>query len=91
MKSPQAFELDDETPSHQQTPETEVIDGDRRTKVLAAVQGLPLPSRQPVMLTLEGFTPAEIAETLGLTPNTVSIRIARAKARLRVLLGEISP
>ena len=47
---------------------------------------LPLGLRQPAVLTLEGFTPAEIAEMLGLTANGVSIRLTRARAALRDLM-----
>ncbi|WP_426026137.1 RNA polymerase sigma factor [Brevundimonas sp. TSRC1-1] len=52
-----------------------------------AVRALPLSLRQPALLTLEGFAPAEIADMLGLNPNTVSIRLTRAKAALREALN----
>lgn len=47
------------------------------------MRALPLSLRQPALLTLEGFSPAEIAEMLGLNANVVSIRLTRAKAALR--------
>ena len=52
-----------------------------------ARRALPLSLRQPALLTLEGFAPAEIADMLGLNPNAVSIRLTRAKAALREALN----
>jgi len=63
----------------------------RQERLLAAVRRLPLGLRQPVVLTLEGFGPKDIAAILGLNANTVSIRLTRAKAALRsALTGESS-
>ncbi len=49
---------------------------------------LALPSQQIVSLTLEGFAPREIADVLGLSANSVSIRLTRAKAALISALKE---
>jgi DNA-directed RNA polymerase specialized sigma24 family protein len=44
------------------------------------------------MLTLEGFSPTEIAAVLGVEPNVVSTLLTRAKERLRAaLFGGRSP
>lgn len=59
----------------------------RQERLMAAVRSLPLALRQPVVLTLEGFGPKEIADILGLNANTVSIRLTRAKAALRAALS----
>lgn len=40
------------------------------------------------LLAIEGFSVAEIAQTLGIRPNAASMRIARARERLRARLGE---
>jgi RNA polymerase sigma factor (sigma-70 family) len=88
MGEPKPVALDEGAPSPNATPEDLVIDGDQRNKLITAMRTLPLAFRQPALLTLEGFTPVEIAELLGLTPNVVSIRITRAKERLRAALGE---
>jgi DNA-directed RNA polymerase specialized sigma24 family protein len=37
---------------------------------------------------VDGFSVSEIAEMLGIKPSTTSMRIARARERLRRLLGE---
>jgi RNA polymerase sigma-70 factor (ECF subfamily) len=40
------------------------------------------------LLAVDGFSVSEIAEMLGIKPSTTSMRIARARERLRRLLGE---
>ena len=55
-----------------------------------AVMGLEAKYRLPVLLYYyEGYSTAETAELLGLPPNTVSTRLARARARLRETLSEV--
>jgi RNA polymerase sigma factor (sigma-70 family) len=55
--------------------------------LLAATRALPLPHRQVVTLLLEGLSHQEIADVLGVTVNNVAVRATRARAALRVLLG----
>jgi DNA-directed RNA polymerase specialized sigma24 family protein len=40
------------------------------------------------MLALEGLTPQEMAEVLGITTNAVAVRMSRAKALLRRRMGD---
>jgi RNA polymerase sigma factor (sigma-70 family) len=68
-------------------PEVQAIAADERHRLLAAVQRLPLNYRDPAVLTLEDFTPAEIATLLGITPELVAVRLSRARALLREYLG----
>lgn len=86
--TPIAVEVPPELPCPLPHPETLLVEHDQRLRVLTAVQQLPLAYRQVATLTLEGFTPAEVAETLGLTVNAVAIRSTRARALLRSALGE---
>lgn len=60
----------------------------KQQRLLAAVQTLPLNWRMPVTLTLEGFKPQEIAYVMGISANTVSLRLTRAKQALRELMSE---
>jgi RNA polymerase sigma-70 factor (ECF subfamily) len=69
-------------------PEAVVLEEHQSARLLAAVQRLPLSYRQVASLLLEDFTPAEIAQILGLSVNAVTIRSSRARALLRDLLGE---
>ena len=72
--------LDETLPSGDPTPHDRVEDEDLRTRLTTAVRALPLSLRQPAVLTLEGFSPAEIGPMLGLNANAVSIRLTRARA-----------
>src|SRR5262245_26208754 len=87
-REPEPVELGEGTLCPLPHPEAETIAGDRARRLIEAVRRLPLAYRQVATLTLEDFTPAEIAQTLGLTANAVSIRLTRAKALLRTLLGD---
>lgn len=59
-----------------------------RRRLVTAVRSLPEPLRQAVMMRLEGFEIAEIASVQGISENNVSVRLTRARDRLRALLGE---
>jgi RNA polymerase sigma-70 factor (ECF subfamily) len=89
---PRRQPLDEEAPSDAPSPQETVEASDIQRRLTEAVRALPLSLRQCAVLTLEGFTPAEIAGMLGLNANVVSIRLTRAKAALRTLLNpEIAP
>ncbi|MEM6672679.1 MAG: sigma-70 family RNA polymerase sigma factor [Planctomycetota bacterium] len=61
-------------------------------RVAAAVEGLDEPDRQIVALRYwDGLPPRVIAQRLGLTANTVSTRLSRAKERLRRELEDERP
>lgn len=78
----------DELGSPHPGPEGQMEMADRRARLLAAVQRLPVSWQQVVTLTLEDFAPREVADVLGLPVNVVSIRLTRAKAALRDLMKE---
>lgn len=80
----EATDLADPRPS----PESEVREGQRRERLRAAVLALPLDFRQVITLTLEGLSPKEIAEVLGITENNAAVRLSRARRALRQALAE---
>jgi RNA polymerase sigma-70 factor (ECF subfamily) len=88
VRAPDAVELDESLPAETLQPDAEAIADDMRGRLLDAVRKLPLALRQPTTLTLEGFDAAEIADTLGITSNAVSIRLMRARQQLQELLRE---
>ncbi len=55
--------------------------------IFDAVRALPAPLRQVVEHVIDGWSVAEIANALGLTVNAIHIRLCRARALLRGLLG----
>jgi RNA polymerase sigma-70 factor, ECF subfamily len=88
LRVPPSSSLDESIPAPGVGPEGQVIALDRTDKLLAAVRTLPLAYRQTALLTLEGLTPTEIADVLGISTNAVAIRMSRAKALLRELIGD---
>ncbi len=86
-KLPSLEEIDETIRDPQASPEARAIAADDRDRLLAAVRRLPLTYREPAVLTLEDFTPAEIAAVIGITPELVAVRMSRARALLRTLLG----
>jgi RNA polymerase sigma-70 factor (ECF subfamily) len=56
--------------------------------LMQAGRRLPLGLREVVVLSLEGLKRPEIAEVLGIGHNNVSVRLNRARAKLKVLLGD---
>jgi RNA polymerase sigma-70 factor (ECF subfamily) len=85
---PAAVELSEHLPAPDDDPERQAIALDRSATLASAVRALPLKYRQAAMLALEGLTPREIADVLGISTNAVAIRMSRAKDRLRAHIGE---
>jgi RNA polymerase sigma factor (sigma-70 family) len=57
-------------------------------RLMEAVRKLPLIQRQVVVLALEDLDYAEIGAVLGISENNVGVRLNRARASLRKLMGE---
>jgi len=64
-------------------PEAIVIESASRDRMLQAIRGLPLPSKQIITLALEDMSNEEIAAVLGISENNVAVRLSRARALLR--------
>lgn len=61
---------------------------EQRKWLFEALSSLPLNLRQVLMLQLEGFDYAEIADMLGISAENVGVRLHRARDRLRQMLDE---
>ena len=74
--------LDDTAPIAADGPDPEhsLSQQQRRERLQAAVQELPLALRQVVVLTLEGLSNAEVADIVGISENNVAVRMTRARA-----------
>jgi RNA polymerase sigma-70 factor (ECF subfamily) len=90
VREPRLAPLSEDLVAREATPEDDVIRSDERAFLIAHVRQLPISLREVAVLLLEGFTPAEIADTLGLTPNAVSIRGLRARELLRASLENVA-
>jgi RNA polymerase sigma factor (sigma-70 family) len=67
-------------------PELVLDDRQRRQRLQAAVQRLPLGLRQVTVLMLEGLSHREIADVLGISEGNVAVRLTRARAALSRVL-----
>jgi RNA polymerase sigma-70 factor (ECF subfamily) len=64
------------------SPESSAIEEQRRVKLRAAVEELPIVDRQIVVLHLEGLSAAEIEAVTGLSAGNVAVRLTRARQKL---------
>jgi RNA polymerase sigma factor (sigma-70 family) len=85
-REPRAVELDVALPALGGTPEEHAARNDLRLKLEAAVQRLPMSLKVAATLALEGFTPEEVAEVLGVGVSAASVRLHRAKEQLKEML-----
>jgi RNA polymerase sigma-70 factor, ECF subfamily len=76
------LEIEDTTPD----PESALSSEEQGTRLLAAIQRLPVAYAQVVTLMLEGLSYEEIADVLGVSESNVGARLTRARATLRRLL-----
>ncbi len=68
------------------------LDTDTAMAVRSALAALPAEQRIPlVLLDMQGYAVAEIAQMLGVAEGTVKSRCARGRARLAVMLGHLRP
>ena len=63
-------------------PEGEAIERERRDRLWTAVQQLPIPERQLVILYLEGLTAMEIEAVTGMSAGSVATRLTRLRKKL---------
>ncbi|MDR2214228.1 MAG: sigma-70 family RNA polymerase sigma factor [Nevskiaceae bacterium] len=70
------------------SPEQTLDNQQASQRLLQAVHRLPLNHRQVVVLALEDLDYQEIAAVLGISENNVGVRLNRARAQLRIALGE---
>lgn len=73
-------------------PAEAAVRADRRSQVLAALATLPAEQRAALVLVdMEGYPVAEVAEILGCATGTVKSRCFRGRARLAELLEVLAP
>jgi RNA polymerase sigma-70 factor, ECF subfamily len=80
--------LDVPIPDPRPGPDEALDEARRREQLARAVRLLPDAQRQAVLLRLEGFSLSEIAALQATSEANVSVRLTRARDRLRDLLGE---
>ncbi len=86
VRQPPVAEVSETIEAGQPNPEESAIDASERRSLLDATRRLPMPQREVIILVLEGFDYAEIAEMLNIAPNALALRLSRAKAALKKML-----
>jgi len=81
-------ELSPELPDGSAGPERHAGLRSQAERLLDAVRRLPLGQRELVTLALEGLSHQDIADVLGISVNNVAVRLSRARATLKSMLGE---
>jgi RNA polymerase sigma-70 factor (ECF subfamily) len=71
------------------TPEEELLQGEARDAILAAIEDLP-PSQRAVitMRDVEGFPPDEVSEILGISDGNQRVLLHRARSKVRRVIEE---
>lgn len=78
------------TATHDDQPDTAAEDAERRRRVLAALATLPPDQRAALVLVdMEGYPVAEVAEMLGCAEGTVKSRCSRGRTKLAGLLLDL--
>jgi RNA polymerase sigma factor (sigma-70 family) len=85
-REPKRAELDAALPTDAERPDEAAMRADMGRRLVRAVADLPPALRDVAVLMLEGFSPGEIAGTLGISEGAVSTRATRAKAALRAMM-----
>ena len=86
VRQPPVAEMPERVESDEPSPEESAIDASERRLLLDATRRLPMPQREVIILVLEGFSYAEIADMLNIAPNALALRLSRAKSALKKML-----
>jgi RNA polymerase sigma factor (sigma-70 family) len=90
-REPRSVALDETLHAADPTPEQQVTRQDLKAKLETAVQRLPVSLKVAATLALEGFSPEEVAEVLGIGVSAASVRLHRAKEQLKDMMkGTVS-
>ena len=85
-REPRQVELPADLVSDAASPDEVALRNDQQKRLVHAIQALPIPQREAIVLSLEGFSYGEMAEMLGISANAVMLRCQRAKAALKTLM-----
>lgn len=78
------------TAAHDDQPDAAAEDAERRQRVLAALGTLPPEQRAALVLVdMEGYPVADVAQMLGCAEGTVKSRCSRGRTKLAVLLADL--
>lgn len=82
-REPRQVELPADLISAGATPDEIAMRNDMHKQLVDSIQTLPIPQREAIVLSFEGFSYGEVAEVLGISVNAATLRCQRAKAALK--------
>ena len=85
-REPRQVELPGDMMSAALLPDEVAMRNDLKKQLVESIQLLPIPQREAIVLTLEGFSHSEVAEVLGISVNAATLRCQRAKAALKSIM-----
>ena len=85
-REPRQVELPPDLVSSALPPDEIALRNDQKQRLVEAIQLLPIPQREAIVLAFEGFSYAEMAEILGISTNAVMLRCQRAKTTLKTIM-----
>ncbi|TFI59224.1 sigma-70 family RNA polymerase sigma factor [Sphingomonas parva] len=85
-REPRQVELPTDLISAAPPPDEIALRNDQKKRLVEAIQLLPIPQREAIVLAIEGFSYAEMAEILGISTNAVMLRCQRAKTTLKSIM-----
>jgi RNA polymerase sigma-70 factor (ECF subfamily) len=85
-REPRQVELSNDLASGAPPPDEIALRNDQKKHLVESIQQLPIPQREAIVLTLEGFSYTEMATILGVSQNAVMLRCQRAKATLKSIM-----
>lgn len=88
-RQPKGDELDETYADSGPDPEEQAMENIDRNRLVEATRRLPQPQREVIILVLEGFDYADIADMLDISANTLAQRLTRAKTSLQALLEPV--
>lgn len=88
VRLPPTAEIPEKLEADDPNPEESAMDASDRRALLDATRRLPVPQREVIVLVLEGFSYAEIADMLSIAPNALALRLSRAKTALKAMLEQ---
>jgi RNA polymerase sigma-70 factor (ECF subfamily) len=89
-REPRQVELSVEMPSSIPPPDEIAMSNDIKKQLVESIQRLPIPQREAIVLSLEGFSHGEIADVLGISVNAAMLRCTRARSALKAMMDRLA-
>jgi RNA polymerase sigma-70 factor (ECF subfamily) len=86
-REPRQEALPEHLVSAAMTPDEAAVQNDLKEHLVRSIQKLPIPQREAIVLSFEGFSYGEMGEVLGISSNAAMLRCHRAKAGLKAMMG----